>query len=98
MCNFILVDELILKGDRIVVAEALKLSVVERLHTDHQEETKCSLFARVSIFYPGINQSNRNMVNACSKYQPAQAKLQMMQPDFSTYPWATIGMNINEQD
>ena len=98
MCNLILDDGLILKGDRIVVPEALKLSLVERLHRDHQEETKCSLFTRVSIFYLGIKQNIRNMVNAWSKYQPAQAKLQLMQPDFSTHPWATKGMNINAQD
>ena len=86
------------QGDRIVVPEALKLPVVERLHIDHQEETKCTLLAGVSIFYPGINQSIRNTVKECSKYQPTKAKLQLMQPDFSTHPWATIGMNINEQD
>ena len=38
------------------------------------------------------------MVKACSKYQPAQHKLQPMQPDFSIHSWATIGMDINEQD
>ena len=43
-------------------------------------------------------QSIRNMVKACSKYQPAQPKLQLMQPDFSIHSWATLGMDINKQD
>ena len=34
----------------------------------------------------------------CSKYQPLQPKLQLMQPDLPTRPWATIGMDICEQD
>ena len=34
----------------------------------------------------------------CSKYQPVQPKLQLMQPDLPTHPWATIGMDICEQD
>ena len=100
-CDLILEDGLILKGDRIVIPEALRPSVLETLHTGHQGETKCILLARESTFWPGINQSIRNMVKACticSKYQPAQPKLQLMQPDLPTHPWATIGTDIYEQD
>ena len=38
MCNLILDDGLILKGNRIVVPEVLKLSVFGRLHKEHQEK------------------------------------------------------------
>ena len=34
----------------------------------------------------------------CSKYQPVQPKLELMQPDLHTHPWATTGMDICEQD
>lgn len=74
---------------------------LEVLHIGHQGETKCILLARESIFWPGINQSIRDMVKACticSKYQPAQPKLQLMQPDLPTFSWATISMDICEQD
>ena len=94
-------DGLFLKGDRIVVPEALKHSVLKILLTGHQGETNGSLFARVTLFLPGINQSIKDMVKACtiySKYQPVQPKLQLMQPDLSTQLWATIGTDINEQD
>ena len=93
--NIILEGGLILKGDRIVVPEALKHSVIKILYTCHQEKTKCSLLASESIFWPGINLSIKNMVKVCticSKYQLVQPKLQLM------HPWATIGMDICEQD
>ena len=41
------------------------------------------------------------MVKVCtiySKYQPVQSKLQLMQPDLPTHPWAAIGTDICEQD
>ena len=94
--NLIVEGGLILKGDRIVVPEYYKI-----LYTCHQEKTKCSLLASESIFWPGINQSIKNMVKVCticSKYQPVQPKLQLMQTDLPTHPWATIGMDICEQD
>ena len=34
----------------------------------------------------------------CCKYQPVEPKLQLMQTDLPTHPWATIGMDICEQD
>ena len=34
----------------------------------------------------------------CSKYQPVQPKLQLMQPNLPTHPGATIGMDVCEQD
>ena len=34
----------------------------------------------------------------CNKYQPAQPKLPIMQPDFPTRPWEKLGTNIFEQN
>ena len=99
--TLILEGGLILKGDRIVVPEALKHPVFKILYTCHQDKTKCSLLASESIFWPGKNQSIKNMVKICticSKYQPVQPKLLLMQPDLPTYPWATIDMDVCEQD
>jgi len=61
-CDLVLEDGLIPKGDRVVVPESLHAQVLEVTHTGHQGKTKCLLFARQSVFWPGISGDIRQMV------------------------------------
>ena len=88
-CELVLEDGLILKGDRVVIPESLRDTILNTIHTGHHGETKCILLATESIFWPGITNNIRDMVKACpvcNKYQPTQAKLPLMQPDLPTHP------------
>ena len=94
-CDLVLEDGLILEGDRIVIPKTLRKSVLDTIHTGHQGETKCILLARESAFWPGITSDIRNMVKecaTCSKHQPAQGKLPLMQPD-PPPPNTSVGEN-----
>ena len=96
-CDLVLEDGLILKGDRVVVSESLRTQVLEATHTGHQGETKCLLFARQSVFWPGMSGDIRQMVKdceLCNKYQQAQPRLPVMQPDLPTRPWEKLGSDI----
>ena len=96
-CDLVLEDGLILKGDRVVIPESLRARVLEATHTGHQGETKCLLFARQSVFWPGISGDIRQMVKnceLCNKYQQAQPRLPAMQPDLPTRPWEKLGSDI----
>ena len=96
-CDLVLEDGLILKGGRVVVPESLLTQVLEATHTGHQGETKCLLFARQSVFWPGMSGDIRQMVKdceLCNKYQQAQPRLPTMQPDLPTRPWEKLGSDI----
>ena len=91
----------VLKEDRIVIPQSLKKEVLEAIHTGHQGKNKCLLLAREYVFWPGIANDVRDMVQKCeicSRHQPAPSKLTIMQPDMPTGPWEKIVTDIFEYD
>ena len=72
-CDLVIEYGLILKGDRIIIPEALRSQTLDALHTGHQGETKCLLLARESVFWPGITNDIKQLVkdcDICNKFQP----------------------------
>ncbi len=57
---------LILKGDRIVIPQNLRPSMFKKMHAGHLGQEKCKRWARGTIFGPGINKNIEKMVNRCS--------------------------------
>ncbi len=100
-CDLVIDDGLVLKGNRIVMPKSLQKEVLEAIHTGHQGETKCLLLARESVFWPGITNDIREMIqkcDACSRHQAAPSKLPILQPDLPTKPWEKIGTDIFEYE
>ena len=98
-CDLILEDGLVMKGDRIIIPEKLREEVLKAIHTGHQGETKCILLAREAVFWPGITNQIKQMVKdctTCQKFQPAQPKMPILQPDLPTHPWEKLGTDIFE--
>ena len=96
-CDLVLEDGLILKGNRVVIPDSLRKRVLESIHTGHLGETKCLLLARQSVYWPGITSDVRDVVKSClscNKYQPAQPKLPLMQPELPSRPWEKIGADL----
>ena len=46
-------DGLLLKGARIVIPSALRLSILDQLHSGHQGVTKCRARAQQTVWWPG---------------------------------------------
>ncbi len=98
-CDLVLEDGLVMKGDRVVIPKKLRPEILTAIHTGHQGETKCILLARESVFWPGITNQIREMVKdcqTCQKFQPAQPKMPILQPDLPTHPWEQLGTDIFE--
>ena len=79
----------------------MRNQVLQAIHLGLQGENKCILWAWESVFWLGISTDIRQMVknsDLCNKYQPAQPKLTIMQPDLPTRPWEKLGTNIFEQN
>ena len=73
--------------------------VRQAIHQGKQGENKCILRARDSVFLPCISTDIRRMektCDPCNKQQPAQPKLQILQPDLPTRPWENLSTDIFE--
>ena len=88
---------LVVKGCRIIVPTAMREYIMEKLHTGHLGITKCQLRARDSVFWPGINQQIKDLINRClicQKYQDAQMREEMIPHDVPTTPWTKVGSDL----
>ena len=78
---------------------SLRPDVLKKIHVGHQGETKCILLARESVFWPGITNDIKLMVQrctACAQHQQAQPKMPIQQPDLPTRAWSKLGTDIFE--
>ena len=99
--DLVLEDGAILKGSKIVIPASLRKRVLNIVHTGHQGETKCILLARESVFWPRKTEEIKKMVRECgicNKYQAAQARLPILQPELPSFPWEKLGTDIFEID
>ena len=89
---------LLMRGSRIVIPAALRLEMLDRLHTGHQGITKCRERARQSIWWPGLSKQLEELVKCCSECCKAQA--QRSEPRFPTIlpelPWQKVGTDLFE--
>ena len=58
-------DGLVMRGEQIVVPEALRGETLDRLHTGHQGVTKCQLRSRSTVFWPGTIRDIETTVARC---------------------------------
>ena len=98
-CELTLWNGVVTKGDRLVIPQSLRSDVLKKIHIGHQGETKCLLLARESVFWPGITNDVKSVVQqctSCTQHQHAQPKMPIQQPDLPTRPWSKLGTDIFE--
>ena len=79
-------DGLLLFGQRIIIPSALRLQVLDQIHTGHQGITKCRQRARQSVWWPGISahlQAHVENCQTCAR-QRMQRRLRTSVPITST--------------
>ena len=63
---------LLLRGSRIIIPASMRLSMLDKVHTDHQGVTKCRERARQSIWWPGLSRQLDELVKNCPECSKAQ--------------------------
>ena len=63
--EFTVENNLLLRGNRIVIPPPLRQSLLSHIHDGHQGITKCRERARNSIWWPGISRVIEHLVNRC---------------------------------
>jgi len=91
-------DGLLLRGSRIVIPTALRLEMLDKLHSGHQGITKCRQRARQSIWWPGLSKQLEELVKGCSQCcksqnQRAEPLMPSALPDL---PWQRVATDLFE--
>ena len=89
-------DDIIVKGDRIIIPESMRNEILEQLHAGHQGIEKTRLRAKSTVFWPGINADIEKHVKQCDECQKHQASATR---DYNneietTYPFEILGSDI----
>ena len=91
------IDEITLKSWKIIIPEALRSEMLERIHTGHMGVQKCKERARDVLFWPGMCKEIENMVEQCTtcqEYRTAQQKEPLLPHDIPERPWQMVATDL----
>lgn len=94
-------DDIILKGDRVMIPESMKQYVLQTIHSGHQGIEKCRLRAQTCVYWHGLNHDIETIVKTCQtclRHQKSQPHEELSQHEIPERPWHTIGTDIMTMD
>ena len=89
-----LINGIMFKGQRIVIPKIMRQEILKKLHQAHMGIEKTKLRARETVFWPGINRQNEDMVKSCEtclENQKKQTKETMIGSEIPKYPFQVVG-------
>ena len=88
---------LLLRAHRIVIPTCLQQDTLKRIHEGHQGIVKCRLLARTSVWWPGISQQIKEMIQKCHTCKNLQIRSEPLIPStLPQRPWEKIGTDLFE--
>ena len=93
------IDGLLFKGQKLIVPQALRAQMLEKIHESHQGIVKSKQRARDLLFWPGMMTQIEEQVAKCfkcSQYQTAHAKEPMIITETPERPWSKIAADLFE--
>ena len=88
---------LIFKGSRLVIPKLARSDILVKIHEGHMGIEKCRKRAREVVFWPGINNDIKVMVQNCSsciKYSSKACAEPLKPHDFPLRPWQRTGVDL----
>ena len=89
-------NNLLIRGDRVVIPPTLQRDVLEKLHSGHQGTTKCRERAKHSVWWPGITKDIENIVSNCTmccKHRQQHAE-PLLPSTLPARPWQNIATDL----
>ena len=86
-------NELVFKGERLVVPAALRKELMAMIHDSHIGIEGCIRRARESLYWPHMATELRNYISNCDiclSYRSAQTKEPLLQHDMALRPWSKV--------
>ena len=95
--ELIISDDLVYKGQRVVLPREVRAYILERLHSSHIGVNGCIRRAHESVFYPGITRDIKELVGRCAiceTYHRANQKETLLSHPAPSRPWEKVGVDI----
>lgn len=90
-------DELVFKGERVVIPDSLQANVIQRIHPSRIGEEGCLKRVRYCVLWHGMNDHIKKYISKCDICQSVDTNQQKetLQPHEPTNrPWAKVGTNL----
>ena len=91
-------NNLLIRGDRVVIPPTLQRDILEKLHSGHQGTTKRRERAKHSVWWPGITKDIENIVSdcpMCCKHRQQHAE-PLLPSTLPARPWLNIATDLFE--
>ena len=92
-----ILDNIIIRGSRIVIPEKLKNEVMSRLHGAHQNAEKMTALAKHSVYWPNMTKQCEMYVKkciACEESKNTQRKEPLLPTDVPQMAWTLLGSDV----
>ena len=90
-------DNLVMKGDTIVVPKSLQAEYVRKLHNGRLDAESCKRRAREILFWPRMSKDIENFVKMCAVCNSCKSHLQkepLMMHDMPSRPWSIVATDL----
>lgn len=90
-------DDIVLKGNQLVVPVALRATILQDIHKGHLGVSKCIERAKNSVYWPGYTSAITDLVESCETCKEnarANASVQLEPYDIPEYPMQALSMDI----
>jgi hypothetical protein len=94
-------DELVMKGDRVVVPAQQQQQMIESLHSSHFGIESCLRRARECLYWPNMNSQVQQYIEKCSvcmSMADKQQKETMISHEIPNQPWSKVGTDLFQLD
>ena len=94
-----IIDNIVLKGNQIVLPKALRERAIKISHLGHLVIQKCKAFIRERVYWPSMNKDIEQIIGSCFTCQavlPTKTKPEPLQPSpLPTAPWSEISIDFH---
>lgn len=90
-------DNVLLKGNRIVIPRNEVMTILKNLHNSHQGVTSCQNRAKTIWFWPGMLKDIEDFVlncQTCQRHSRSNIKQPLKVHEVPDLPWSKIGMDF----
>ena len=94
-------NELIFKGQQIVVPAVLRRELMEKTHASHIGTEGCARRARDTLYWPRMTTEIKEYISKCDvcmTHRTSQGKEPIQQHEFISRPWAKVAADLCEFD